>query len=78
MSDQKKPVGSLFEETLAHLSDLERSGIRFVPKIPSPAMTQAGVRAGGVAKDIVERIYRAMIEAESFDEDATNSPRKTH
>jgi hypothetical protein len=56
------------EMALTELEELVDLGIKFVPMQPSPGMIQAGARAGGVDPTLAEKIYRAMLEADSLED----------
>ncbi len=68
MASSKKSSTPQLASVLDELEDLIDSGVKFVPAHPSPAMTQAGARAGGIDEEQAAKIYRAMLEADSFED----------
>ena len=59
--------GPRYSEAIEHALDavslMAESGHVALPVKPTPAMLEAGARAGGVTVVMVWKIYRAMIEA---------------
>tara|TARA_Y100000813_G_scaffold51227_1_gene35813 strand:- start:22 stop:258 length:237 start_codon:yes stop_codon:yes gene_type:complete len=68
MASSKKSPTSQLASVIDELEDLIESGVKFVPAQPSPAMTQAGARAGGIDEAQAAKIYRAMLEADAIED----------
>ena len=72
------PQSDLIADAMERLEELADLDVAFVPEHPSPAMTRAGARAGGIPEEQAARVYRAMIEADRLDDLDPSDERSTH
>lgn len=63
----------LISEVLHSLDDLGEEGLIFLPALPTQSMIEAGAVAGGIDPAAVQKIYLAMVKADSLPDDTRAS-----